>query len=359
MTHDGCTHRRPLDLAKVHHQRLDVRWRSPLAKALVPDPEFQWLHDIADKAQPEVRAAFLEAIRRLRGTVKEAELRAAIETGNVREVLRVLDLDKTISEVMGQALAPPLEDAFIEAGRGSIPATLPPSAGGGAGITMRFDLANPQTSRVLANYNFGLIRQISDDTRAAIQRVVTDAFAFGGHPEEQARQIRASIGLTDGQAEAVSNFRTMLETGDRSALDRTLRDRRFDPTLDAALGEDAEKELTPEQINRMVDRYRERTINLRAKTIARTTTIDISNTANQAAWGQAADQGLLDRSKTRQGWLVTPDDRLCLNCLEVPLLNPEGVPLGGYFQTPLGPVTGPTLHPNCRCVTYLIPSSLF
>jgi len=52
--------------------------------------------------------------------------------------------------------------------------------------------------------------------------------------------------------------------------------------------------------------------------------------------------------------MVTPDDRLCEYCEAVPDMNPDGVPLGGQFQTPLGPVDGPTLHPQCRCIVYLM-----
>jgi hypothetical protein len=355
-----CLHRPPPSIGKQGSFRVAKGWRSPLAKAMDPDPEYEWLHEVADKAAPGVRQAFLDAIEKIKGSIKEKELTEALKSGNIREVLRVLNLDPAVNDTLAAALGPMIEDTFIEAGRESVPNTIVPVAGAGGAVgsaVMRFDVSNPHTADVLRQYNFGLIRQISDDTRAAIQRVVEDAFAYGGHPYEQARIIRSSIGLTDTQQAAVENFRAMLESGDRQALTRTLRDRRFDRTLDAALGEDAEKELTPEQITRMVGRYRERMIAARAENIARTTTIDVSNTANQAAWHQAAERGLLNRNLVRQGWLVTPDDRLCAYCAAVPLLNLDGVPLGGMFETPLGQVRGPTLHPQCRCIVYLMPGS--
>ncbi len=39
---------------------------------------------------PEVRRRFLEAIKTIRGTVKEAELRAALESGSIEQVMTAL-----------------------------------------------------------------------------------------------------------------------------------------------------------------------------------------------------------------------------------------------------------------------------
>ncbi|WP_431490963.1 hypothetical protein [Paraburkholderia fungorum] len=71
-------------------------WSTPLRK-MSRKEEYEWLHDIADKALPVVRDAFLEAVEQVRGTAKESELRAAIATGNVEAVMRVLDIDAAMS----------------------------------------------------------------------------------------------------------------------------------------------------------------------------------------------------------------------------------------------------------------------
>lgn len=328
-----------------------ITWTAQARKAASdapspPEDGQDWLLEIADKAQPAVRAAFLEALKKVRDGIKEAELQDAITRGDVPAAMRALGLDADLRDAL-QPMIRPLEDNFIAGGREAIPRTF------GATVGLRFDLTNPNTATFLRNYDFGLIRQISDDTREGIRTIITDAFKQGGHPYEQARQIRASIGLTDNQAQAVVNFRRLLQTRDRRALDRELRDRRYDPTLHASLGSTPTRDISPEQITRMVDRYRSRYINARAVNIARTETIRASNAAQHMAWGQAADKGLLDRTATRVFWLVTPDDRLCDFCAEVPDLNQDGVALGGYFQSDLGPVMFPPLHPQCRCVTYI------
>lgn len=352
----GCVARKRLDLTKVAPGHI-VRptWRSPIAKAgETPPPDFQWLHDIADSAAPEVRRRFLEAIKAVRGTVKEAKLRAALETGSVDAVMEVLGLDKDLGAIE-PGLLKPLEATVHEAGAAAVDATPAiANAARGGQLAMRFDAINPHTVQAVRNYGFNLIRQVTDDTRDGIRAIVSNALEFGGHPEEQARRIRSLIGLTENQADAVSNFRTLLETRDSRALQRALRDRRFDGTLNRVLGDEAVDDLTPEQIDRMVERYASRMLDFRANTIARTETINAARLGTQGAWTQATENGLLVRSKVRQGWMVTPDDRLCIYCAEVPLLNPDGVPLGGQFQTALGPVDGPTLHPLCRCILYLL-----
>jgi len=330
-------------IAKQSGYRQATRWRSPLAKAMDPEPDYQWLLDIADKADPKVRQAFLDAIDKAKAGVDDKALADAIATGDVNQVIRVLGIDQTMAPSLSVALGAPLEAAFIEAGRQTVARSIP-TAGR---LSMRFDIANPKATEFLRSYDLGLIREISNDTRLGIRRIVADAMAYGGHPYEQARQIRSLIGLTDRQAAAVSNFRNLLETGDREAMTRALRDRRFDPTLDRTLGADAERELTQEEIDRQVERYGERMLTMRAETIARTETIRAANAAQNAAWSQAADKGLLDRNTLRRQWLVVPDDRLCIYCAEVPDMNPDGVPLGGYFETPLGPAMYPPLHPQC------------
>lgn len=331
-------------LRKQSGIRQATRWRSPLAKAIDPEPDYQWLMDIADKADPKVRQAFLDAIDQVKAGIEDAALRDAVASGDVNQVLDVLGIDQSLGPALSVGLGAPLQAAFLEASAQAVTR---------GGLDMRFDISNPKATEFLRTYDFGLIRQLTTDTREGIRRIVADAFAYGGHPYDQAHQIRDLIGLTDSQAAAVASFRNLLETGDRDALTRALRDRRFDPTLDRTLGEDAERDLTGDEIDRQVGRYAERMLNARAENIARTETIRAANAAQNAAWDQAADKGLLNRDTLRRQWLVTEDDRLCIYCAEVPDMNPDGVGLGGYFETPLGPVKFPPLHPQCRCVTMI------
>lgn len=328
-------------------------WTGTLQKAATPsEPAHEWLLEIADQQQPSVRQAFLDALARVKDATQQQALDDAIARQDVGAAMRALGLGgeqqtgTALPAALDQAIVPGLQRATLLAGIATGPKTLI-----GAAARMRFDITNPKTAEFIHNYNFGMIRQISDDTREGIRQVIENAFAFGGHPYEQARTIRESIGLTQTQAGAVANFERMLRAGDRTALTRNLRDARHDRTLNRILGSD--QNLSDAQISTMVGRYRTRMIQMRAQTIARTETIRASNAAQNLAWEQAADKGLLDRTTVRRFWLVTPDDRLCPYCEAVPGLNEDGVALGDYFDTPLGPVLFGPLHPNCRCITFI------
>lgn len=294
--------------------------RSTIQKAgTQPDAaQYQWLHDLADASAPAVRRAFLAAVEKLKGSVKIGELADALERGNMDEVMRLLAIDTQMPAEMRAALQTTLEDAFVAAGRAAVTETLPTDIQ----LAMRFDLTNPNAVEFLRSYEFGLIRQVTQDTRDAVRSVVLRAFEEGGHPREQARAIRDIIGLTDRQQAAVANYRASL----------------------VEAGYDTDK------IAGMVERYQQKLLRLRATNIARTETLRAANAGQNAAWQQAADTQLLNRVTARQYWLVTPDDRLCPYCAVVPIMNEGGVPLGGYFLTLLGPVEYPPLHPQCRCV---------
>lgn len=319
MKHDGCTHG-PRDFGQLGRFAMPQTWRSPFAKA--SEAEYKWLQDIADAAMPEVRRRFIAAIEAIRGTIKESELQAAIETGSVETVMRFLGIEDRMTAAMGSSIIPPIEDVFIDAGR-AVPAI---QRAGGGELAMRFDISNPAASAFLRSYDFGLIREVSTETRDAVRNVVLNAVQYGGHPREQAKQIKELVGLTVKQTQAVQNYRAALELEERPA----------------------------DQVDRMVARYNAKMLRLRGETIARTETIRAGNAAQDMAWEQAATNGLLNRTTLRRQWLVTPDDRLCVYCAQVPGLNPGGRPLGVAFETPFGLMLRPPLHPNCRCVLQLV-----
>jgi hypothetical protein len=218
------------------------------------------------------------------------------------------------------------------------------------GMTMTFDFLNPESLAFLQSYTFNLIREVNKETRLAVQDILIRAFQQGGHPKVIAREIREFIGLTRRQAQAVDNYRAMLESGNveqmRTALERSLRDGRFDRSVLRSIEQGAR--LPQDRIDHMVERYRERALQNRAVMIARTETIRASNAGSQAVWDQAKKQGLLG-DETRKRWLVAFDERTCEICKEIARLNKAGVPLNSSFQSSMGPIEAPPAHPNCRC----------
>lgn len=279
---------------------------------------YRALHEIADRFEPRVRRAFLEAVERLRGSVTIKQIQEAVESGNVERVLELLGWDEFRSGM--RSMTEPLRAAIVESA-GVSGAQLV----GVVGRDLVFDMLNPSSVSFIRQYEFDLIGGIEQQTRNSIRQVILDAFEEGGHPYQQARDIRMLIGLTERQSNAVSNYwDNLLGTG-----------------MNASRAEE------------MAMRYFGRLLNHRAKTIARTETIRAAGMGREALWKQAVDEGLLDPYATRRSWLITPDDRLCPTCQAIPEMNPDGVRLFEPFQTPNGPEMLEPAHPNCRCSVVL------
>lgn len=127
-------------------------------------------------------------------------------------------------------------------------------------------------------------------------------------PIRSAAMVREGLTLTARQVRAVDNFRRMLEEGSSEALTRKLRDKRFDSTIRrAAAGEIV---LTTEQIDRMVDRYRERYISFRARTIAATEAVRIANESDDLFFRQAIENGELDGTTVIRKWVTSMDEKV-------------------------------------------------
>lgn len=293
-----------------------------LTKAVQRDPEYKVLHRVADKFKGRSRRAFLTAVNRIRDKATLKALAQLAETGNTDQLTQLLGLN-TANPAPYAELVDSMRAVFQEAGVGAIP-YMPIAES--AAATMRFDLLNPRSVSFLRRYELELISSITRNTRDGIRELLIEAFEQGVPPREIARRIKTTVGLTKRQTRAVLNYEKLLKDEGRNAA----------------------------QTKRMTERFANRQLRSRAENIARTETIRAASAGQHALWDQAAEQGLLDPTKVRRGWLITPDDRLCPICQAIPKANPDGVPLGTPFQTTKGPVEFPPAHPRCRCATGLV-----
>jgi len=354
---------RPHQTAKTYAL---VVGQSSIFKGSYPSAASFSIVAVADSFQAKLSNAFLRLLEVLKDAVSVKDIQEAIEAGGAAGVFRVLDIDNRLDKISHGAGLQPNESSLVDilqqvfkAGAedeiNSLKKVEVHKATAKVGVEMVFDLLNPEAIAFLQSYTFDLIQQISQQTKLAIQDVVTDAFQHGGHPYTQAQTIKSFIGLTQSQTRAVLNFRKMLESGDPTImsgiLQRALRDKRFDSSVLSAIQQGAV--LPQDKIDAMVGRYQQRYLKYRAEMIARTETLRAANEGARNTRKQAVSQGLLDPDRTRQKWVITKDDRTCELCQSVPKQNPKGIPLDGMFSTSFGPVEGPPLHPHCRCVTVL------
>lgn len=170
-----------------------------------------------------------------------------------------------------------------------------------ADSVVRFDVQNIRAVAWANRNKLELVREISQEQRDVMRRVISDGVRAGENPIEVARDLRASIGLTDYQARIVANYRRSLESGDLAgALTRELSSGHSDRTIAAAMNRGSA--LTPAQIDTAVDRYRANWVTFRSETIARTEGLRVAHQGSREAFQQAVDAGDLDVEQLEREW---------------------------------------------------------
>jgi len=188
---------------------------------------------------------------------------------------------------------------------------------------------------------------ILGQAKAVIQARILESLRYGISPDAVAESLSYVIGLTPRQAQAVMNFRSMLESGDSDVLTRALRDRRFDSTVRAMIAGDIERDAA--KIDAMVERYAERMVAYRATTIARTEAMQAATGGIRDAYLQAVNSGRLFDHEVRRRWLTAEDELVCPICSSIPLLNGDGVGIDEPYDSIDGPIMAPLAHTSCCC----------
>ena len=315
------------------------------------------LERVADKLEPRIARAFEESLNNLRGRVSEDRLVELIESG---------DISAIVNEVLGEQVT---RDAFQSVSAAiaaavysgaSAAADIQPSVIGPRGTEIRFvfNQANPRLAEFAQTQTATRVREISEDVRQVTRDVISEGATRGDNPRTTARRVRESIGLTRKQQGSVQNYRRMLETLDRDALERELRDRRFDSSVRRAIARG--EPLPQDKIDRMVERYRSRYIKHRSEVIARTESIKSVQGAQHELIQSYIDEGLIEEDQIRRFWRHTKDNRTRDDHRLIASMNPNGVGHNEPFQTPLGPLMYPG-DPNglpenivnCRCSAFV------
>lgn len=270
---------------------------SPLSKQ---DDVFEWDQDaierLLDRMEPRLAQAFLAAV-----LVAQRENTLDELTDLAREG-RLMDVINDIANAGAGNLSDAINAAFIDSGV---------AVAAGMAETFEqvisFDRVNVRAVEIMQQNRLRLIVEFAQEQRIATREALQDGIRRGLNPRDTAREFRSSIGLTSRQQRAVQNYRRLLEQGSSEALNRQLRDRRFDPTVRRAVRGDLI--LTPEQINRMVQRYRERTLKFRSEVIARTESLRAVHEGTEEGFRQALENRVIDARTLVRTWHVRRDGR--------------------------------------------------
>jgi hypothetical protein len=156
-----------------------------------------------------------------------------------------------------------------------------------------------------------MIVEITNETERNIRNLVAEAIREGIPVYDAARMIVPMIGLTSAQGQAVLKYREELINNG----------------------------LSLDSVNEKVDSYSDDLLDRRADNIARTEILDALNSAQDEAFQQAQDDGLLSADATKE---VILSDDACPICVEIADEGP--IPLSDSFDD-----DGPPFHPQCRC----------
>lgn len=215
-----------------------------------------------------------------------------------------------------------------------------------AGDEFAFDMFDADIQAQLRLAQDELIQDLEQGARDTIEQVVLNGVRQGLGPDEIMDDIRQVIGLTPRQAQAVMNYRDMLESLDSGALDRRLRNFLEDDSVQEAIA--SGEPLDQVMVDKLVDDYTDNYLDYRAETIAQTESTRAANLGLQDAYSQAIDNGVFSSDAVKQFWRIALDEKTCAVCRAIPDMNPNGVAIDDPFDSPNGPVDAPPdPHVNC------------
>lgn len=298
------------------------------------------LESLFEIHESRIRRRFLEIVGIIRNDMTEAEIAELLAAGRV-------DITTSTFEGGASLLAGTVTAAQVGSGNDTAAFFRDD-----LDMLTDFDATNTRAVNIMRESRLRLIREFSADQRAATREALTDGIARGANPNEQARAVRGSIGLTQYQQRIVNNYRRQLQAGQlSSALQRQLRDRRFDPTLERALR--GGRSLSDAQIERQVARYSERWVKFRAETIARTEALRAVHEGSEEMYAQAIEAGDLVADELVRQWHTASSGVRDSHVAMRGQLRPFGEPFrsgdGNLLRHP-GDIRAPASDTiNCRC----------
>ena len=196
-----------------------------------------------------------------------------------------------------------------------------------ATLKFAFDRDRPESAAWARQESASLVREITEGQRTAIRDVIVYGQERGLSPQDTARQIQQTVGLTSQQAGWVNNFNS------RAVTQNLASGMSLDQAMRAA-------ESATARYQSQIHRYR-------AMTIARTEIMRANSEGRQQAWGQGLTGGWISPTSQKE-WIAEAD--ACDICSPI---NGTRVPVTGRF-----PIGEPPAHPNCRCDVLLIPDAI-
>lgn len=283
-----------------------------MLKRLSPRERFEQL--VSDFS-PLLRAAFMEAIDDIRSNIVLRRVVERLERGDINGAVAAMHLDPAAFRPLDEAI----RQTFNGGGVAAVSQMPPLRDPSGFQVVLRWDARNVPAEEWLRLQSSTLITNIVADQQTAIRTALEAGLARGDNPTRTALKVvgrvnRASgkreggiLGLTSQQSQYVASARQELLSGDPAALRNYLargrRDKRFDRTVAKALRE--EKPLPGDMVERIVGRYSDGLLKLRADTIALHETFEALGAAKDIAFRQQIEKGNVQSHAVTKIWRHT------------------------------------------------------
>jgi hypothetical protein len=291
------------------------------------------------RLEPGIAAGLLASLRRVRELLDERALRDLL---GGRTPLSVLLSDVALA----RAFLPfrnAIRESVLDGARLAIP-DLPMQATK-ATVSALFGTLNDNVIVSVRSLHTAAFESLRENIRDVVQAHVENGLRDGVGPREIGRRMRAAVGLSATQDGYVTNLERELRNLSKGALDRKLRDKRFDGTIRRAIA--TGKPLTEKQIANITAAYRRKFLAHTTSELAATTARDAYREAQDLAWRASIDAGYIDRGSLYKEWRhsglakVPRPAHLALHGTVVPFdsVFPNGDRIPGEFDSY-----------GCRCV---------
>lgn len=300
---------------------------------------------LLDLVSGSIRRAFRAFLKDATSEPSMAQVRQALERGDLYKALDVVDRHVV-------SLGNVLPRAFAAAGETEARNLERKFRNTGAQVALHFDPTNERAADIVRSSRMRFVTEFTREQRATTQLALSRALRTGASFQDAARDFVGSIGLTRTQYASVENYRSLLERQSRAALDRALRDPRFDATVENSI--ETGVPLSPSQVNRMVDRYHDRMLAMRSEAIARTEGLAAVSEARDEAMAQLVDAAGFEPDQVRRVWVATDDARTRDHHAEmdgqsVGMDEPFISGLGNKLMFPGDPSAPAEERIHCRC----------
>ena len=299
----------PRLLSSVHrlHER---QMKAPITSRDLPQ-----LQRLAERLEPALRRAFLQAVAKIQNSIDLEALASAINNNQLTAAEAAVKLS-TFPEVYGE-LAAPIRSGFL-VGSGLAVRELAQQ-----GFSLSFNLINPKAVDYGSRATLDLVAPFKDNAKETIRTFLAKALSGETTASGAAKDIRDLIGLDPNRVKRADNFWQKL----------------------------VEQDVSDADIQRRVGRYMDALLRERAEVIARNEIHKAAGAGQQAAWDEAARTGLIDKAEYSKVWVVTWDEALCDLCEP---MDGQAVGMDEAFDTPQGSMDYPDMHVQCRCTANLV-----